>query len=72
MYTVFNGIYNYVDDYINYTEYPLSIAGNECSVCTQLCNFYPSHFNCSCVQGYRLAQDGFSCNGMFQYSQITL
>ena len=63
---------SHVDDYINYTYYPLSIAGDECSNCTQLCNFYPSNFNCSCYDGYILGEDGVSCNGMFQYSQTAL
>ena len=57
-----------MNNYINHTYYPLSVAGDECSNCTQLCNFSPDRFFCSCNDGYILDEDGETCNGMFQYS----
>ena len=43
---------------------------NECDYlngkCTQLCVNFIGGFNCSCLVGYTLAEDGFTCRGEWQ------
>ena len=47
--------------------FALNTDVNECSTgnggCGQMCTNTDGSFQCSCILGFELASDGFSCNG---------
>ena len=44
---------------------------DECAMdkggCDHICTNFAGSFNCSCRDGFRLADDGLKCNGMAQF-----
>ena len=58
----------------NQIESLYCIDNAECSDgannCEQLCNNRPGSFECLCLEGYELNNDGFTCTGMLQLYDI--